>query len=169
MSLRSLFEMLRRWLLGCLSRWGGGLEQKISPIPTQGPWMCEKCQHSRGGWLQNSDWNYAFMWDCWKVDKDNFSLTLSWPMFASCSAPCLCGILPLFWVIHFFSSYLCLPLYSWNEGTLLSVLPMAWIFNSLCVPSLCRVCAYIIPTKSLKVSFCKRFSKHIMELSHSAE
>lgn len=167
MSLRSLLVMFRRWLLGCLSSrgWRPGAENHPHP-GTLNVWEVPTLP---GGWLQNSDWNYTFMWDCWKVDKDNFCLTLSWPMFASCSMPCLRGILRLFWVIHLFSSYLCLPLYSWNEGTLLSVLPIAWIFNSLCVPSLCRVCAYIIPTESLKVSFCKRFSKHIMYLSHSAE
>lgn len=145
---------------GHVSSRGGGLEQKIHPHT--GTLSVGESQHSRGGWLQNSGWNYSFMWGCWKVDKHSYCLTPSWPMFASCSTPCWCGMLWLFWVIHFFSSYLCLPLYSWDEGTLLSVLPIAWIFNSLCVPSLCCVCADIIPTKSLKVSFCKRFSKHIM-------
>lgn len=137
--------------------------RKSVPSPHTDPACVEEVPTlPRGGDYRIQIGKYTFMGDCWKVDKDNFCLTLSWPMFARCSTPCFCGILRLFWIIHFFTSFLCLPLYSWSEGTLLSVLPVAWIFNSLCVPSLCRVCAYIIPTKSLKVSFCKRFSKHIM-------
>lgn len=145
------------------ARRGGGLGRKSVPSPHTDPACVEEVPTlPRGGDYRIQIGKYTFMGDCWKVDKDNFCLTLSWPMFARCSTPCFCGILRLFWIIHFFTSFLCLPLYSWSEGTLLSVLPIAWIFNSLCVPSLCRVCAYIIPTKSLKVSFCKRFSKHIM-------
>lgn len=107
---------------------------------------------------------YTLMGDCRKVDNAEF---LADPFMIKCfkAGRHLVSVEYCNCFVKFSSSYLCLPLYIWNEGALLSVLPVAWIFNSLCVLSLYCVYAYIISTKSLKINFCKRFFKarHVIE------